>query len=89
MKAETRSRTPATKTTGKKATASVSRIGPKKASKPPQTRTLSAAAEPGERRRLIAEAAYFRAEKRGFVPGHEETDWLEAEKDIDVAAASQ
>jgi len=89
MKAETRSRTPTTKTTGKKATASVSRIAPKKASKPPQTRTLSAAADPAERHRLVAEAAYFRAEKRGFVPGHEEMDWLEAEKDFDVAAVNQ
>jgi len=25
----------------------------------------------------IAEAAYFRAERRGFAPGHELEDWLE------------
>jgi len=30
----------------------------------------------------IAEAAYYRAEKRGFAPGHEVEDWLEAEKEI-------
>lgn len=30
----------------------------------------------------IAEAAYFRAEKRGFAPGYEIEDWLEAEKEI-------
>lgn len=30
----------------------------------------------------IAEVAYFKAEKRGFVSGHEEEDWLEAEKDV-------
>lgn len=30
----------------------------------------------------ISEAAYFKAEKRGFVPGHELQDWLEAEKEI-------
>ncbi|MBP1150536.1 MULTISPECIES: DUF2934 domain-containing protein [Methylocaldum] len=30
----------------------------------------------------IAEAAYYRAEKRGFVPGYEVEDWLEAEKEI-------
>ena len=36
-----------------------------------------------ERRRLISEAAYYRAQRRGFEPGHEEEDWLEAEKDLD------
>jgi sterol desaturase/sphingolipid hydroxylase (fatty acid hydroxylase superfamily) len=30
----------------------------------------------------ISEAAYFRAEKRGFAPGHEYRDWLEAEREI-------
>ena len=30
----------------------------------------------------IAEAAYFRAERRGFAPGHELEDWLEAEIEI-------
>ena len=27
----------------------------------------------------IAEAAYFRAERRGFAPGHELEDWLAAD----------
>jgi hypothetical protein len=31
----------------------------------------------------IAEAAYWRAERRGFAPGGELEDWLEAEKEID------
>jgi hypothetical protein len=35
-----------------------------------------------ERRALIALAAYFRAEKRGFAPGSELQDWLEAEREI-------
>ncbi len=30
----------------------------------------------------IAMAAYFKAERRGFVPGHELDDWLEAEHDV-------
>ena len=34
----------------------------------------------------IAEAAYYRAEKRGFVPGYEIEDWLEAEKEVKSAA---
>ncbi|MDY6944114.1 MAG: DUF2934 domain-containing protein [Pseudomonadota bacterium] len=31
----------------------------------------------------IAEAAYWRAERRGFAPGQEIDDWLNAERDID------
>lgn len=38
-----------------------------------------------ERHRYIAEAAYFKAEKRGFAPGHEEQDWREAESEFDAA----
>lgn len=36
-----------------------------------------------ERHRRIAEAAYYRAEGRGFAAGYEDADWLEAEKDTD------
>ena len=35
-----------------------------------------------ERRTLIARAAYFRAEKRGFAPGGELQDWVEAEAEV-------
>ena len=31
---------------------------------------------------MIAEAAYYCAEKRGFTPGHDVEDWLEAEARI-------
>jgi len=31
---------------------------------------------------MIAVAAYFRAEQRGFSPGQEVDDWLQAEKEI-------
>jgi hypothetical protein len=37
---------------------------------------------PEELERMIAAAAYQRAEKRGFAPGHEIEDWLEAEKEV-------
>ena len=33
---------------------------------------------------MIAESAYLRSERRGFVPGFEEQDWLAAEKEIDT-----
>lgn len=35
-----------------------------------------------ETRRQIAEAAYYRAKERGFEPGHELEDWIEAESEI-------
>lgn len=34
------------------------------------------------RRAMVAQAAYFRAEKRGFMYGNELDDWLEAEREI-------
>ena len=37
---------------------------------------------PEKRYQMIAEAAYFRAEKRGFVMGDAAQDWLEAEAEI-------
>lgn len=38
---------------------------------------------PEERYRMIAEAAYFRAEKRGFVGGDMAEDWLQAEAETE------
>jgi len=37
---------------------------------------------PEERQRMIEEAAYYRAEQRGFNGGNEMQDWLEAESEI-------
>ena len=39
---------------------------------------------PEDRTQRIAVAAYYRAEQRGFSPGGELEDWLEAEKQIDA-----
>ena len=36
-----------------------------------------------ERERMIATAAYYRAERRGFAPGQEVDDWIEAETEIE------
>ncbi|HKU13925.1 MAG TPA: DUF2934 domain-containing protein [Steroidobacteraceae bacterium] len=36
-----------------------------------------------DREARIAEAAYWRAERRGFAPGQELDDWLAAEKEVD------
>lgn len=34
----------------------------------------------------IEAAAYLKAERRGFTPGHEMEDWLDAEREVDEAA---
>ncbi len=36
----------------------------------------------GERYRQISLCAYFRAERRGFAPGHMWDDWLAAEQEV-------
>jgi hypothetical protein len=36
------------------------------------------------RRGMIAESAYLRAERRGFAPGHEDEDWVAAEREVDA-----
>jgi hypothetical protein len=35
-----------------------------------------------ELRQMISEAAYYRAENRGFVPGLESEDWRQAEQEV-------
>jgi hypothetical protein len=37
-----------------------------------------------EKHQLIAEAAYYRAERRNFAPGYELADWLNAEEEIEA-----
>jgi len=49
---------------------------------PVTTSNVRAELSPEEIRELIAEAAYYRAEQRGFEPGHELEDWIEAESEI-------
>jgi hypothetical protein len=42
-----------------------------------------------ERRAMIARAAYFRAERRNFAPGHELEDWMAAEAEVDRELAAR
>jgi hypothetical protein len=44
---------------------------------------------PDARRAMIAEAAYLRAERRGFVPGYELEDWIAAESEVDSLLAAE
>ena len=48
----------------------------------PAASGLRAQSSSEDTRRQIAEAAYFRAKERGFEPGHELEDWIEAESEV-------
>lgn len=43
---------------------------------------------PAEREQMIAVAAYFLAEHRGFAPGRATDDWFAAERQIDAMLAA-
>jgi hypothetical protein len=58
----------------------------KPASRPPSAPDAPAEAlrvTPEQRYHMIAEAAYFRAERRGFSGGDPAQDWLDAEAEVD------
>ena len=42
--------------------------------------------DPVKRHAMIAESAYYRAQRRGFAPGHELEDWLQAEAELAAPA---
>ena len=63
----------------------VRKRAPRKAAPPIATAvSFTRFVDPEQRAALIAEAAFFRAEKRGFEPGHEVDDWLAAEMEVDA-----
>ena len=49
---------------------------------PPAEAAQALAHRPDAQRTMIAELAYYRAERRGFAPGGELQDWLEAEAEV-------
>ena len=58
---------------------------PKPSSTTPRTPSRTAASVAltrEELEKLISEAAYFRAKQRGFQPGHELEDWIQAEAEV-------
>ena len=67
------------------APAASSKAAPKVPAEPPRAGRLHKLANvsPEKRTKMIEEAAYYRAEKRNFAPGHEAADWAAAEKEID------
>lgn len=69
---------------------------PKSAAKPSEAPAKPAAAKPAaakpspaERTKMIAEAAYYLAQKRGFSGGNELADWTAAEKQVDALIAKR
>ena len=72
-----------TKKTAVSAKKTATRKARKKSTSPSKPGTSSIDITPEERWKMIAGAAYHKAEKRGFAPGHELQDWAEAEKEID------
>jgi len=55
------------------------------ASRKPRTKTSrNTGVSPEQRQQMIAEAAYLRAEQRGFSLGDPLDDWLAAEQEIDT-----
>jgi hypothetical protein len=50
------------------------------------TETRRTTSDADDRERRIREAAYLRAQERGFQPGHELEDWLAAEQEVDRAS---
>ena len=47
-----------------------------------ESQGAGAGVDTAERQRLIAEAAYLMAERRGFQPGDPAQDWLNAEEEV-------
>ena len=70
------------KTTADKA-AKTAKTAPRKTRAKSKTGAVKPVITSEERTRMIAEAAYYLAEKRGFAPGHEESDWLLASQQVD------
>lgn len=54
---------------------------PRQKLKPSLSKTLKQQIDPLNRQQWISDAAYYKAEARGVVPGHEAADWLAAEQD--------
>ena len=58
------------------------KVAARKRSAEPQTPGVKMV--PEQRQPLIAQAAYFIAERRGVAPGNELEDWLQAEAEIEA-----
>ena len=86
-KKKTTAKTPARKRVAKKTAVKAKQAPAKKVTRKstittkPHTASINITSE--ERWKMIAVAAYHKAEKRGFAPGSELQDWAEAEQEVD------
>jgi hypothetical protein len=71
------------KSASKTESASTARPTPKRAARAKPAEGSGMQVTPEQRYHMIAEAAYFYAERRGFAAGDPGLDWLEAEAEID------
>jgi hypothetical protein len=77
-----------TKASVKKAPAAKAEVKPKAAAakttakKPAAAKSKPPSVSPEQRYLMICEAAYYKAERRGFSPENEIQDWLDAESEI-------
>jgi hypothetical protein len=85
---------PATKVAGKKEQAKAPGQAPTRAAAtqaPLEEKPVALAGlanvTPARRLAMIRDAAYFRAERRGFAPGNDADDWAAAEREIDELLA--
>jgi hypothetical protein len=53
------------------------------------SRDTRAELSPEDVYRLIQETAYYKAKARGFAPGHEVQDWIEAEAEVRLRLESR
>ena len=81
MTENAKSTTQAAKTTKKRR---ATKATAKPAARPAKARVAKQVVSPVERWTMVAKAAYYRAQERGFMTGNPMDDWLEAEKDIDA-----
>ncbi len=79
VKAAAAKKAPAVKVAAPKVAAEKKTAAPRTASKP---KAAKKNVTPEQRYLMICDAAYFKAESRGFSPEHEVQDWLDAEAEI-------
>jgi hypothetical protein len=80
------------KSSAKKAVTSkttVKQVAAKKPVKKAVAKAKKGTVTPEQRWNMIAEAAYLKAEKRGFAPGHELEDWTLAEQEVEAILAGK
>ena len=81
-------------TPGKKSAAKAAALPKETTAKPQRTGKVSTGARQASqtnlemRHQMIATAAYYRAERRGFQDGSLVDDWIEAEAEIDASLGS-